>query len=487
MIVNGDRREQISPLQFYLDQELAIPQADKIISLIVSARVTAVETLAGEAKVQYRVTYKTIFSGEDGIDCKEDSYDNNAVIKAASITPKSFINLTANIISNEYVGVGNIKVRSTVEIKGYVIVASSFELPDIPEGIFTKTAPVVVENIQPIYESAVVASEDFEIKEQVNKILTADTQIAVKRVSTATEICHIQGECYTYVTYIADGNLQSRCLTTYFDTEILAPNIKEGSEAFCSAEASNTSVTVLEGEPNAFRTEITIGVKGFCLLSEECEAVIDAYSKTEELDIQYNRVPIEKNVCLTGAEEKLSGGARLSDDSARVRSVLCVCPPSIGAISVSNAGGLAVEGIVTVSVIYLDENEEISQTLAELPYHFVLSRDFPCETGLSANAVVTSIAARARHNDEIEISASLYVEVYGTEVDDLKYVSRMEVLGSREVNECAISLYIVRGGESLWDVAKELMSDEDTLLQLNPDLALPLMGGEKVLLYRELT
>jgi|AGTN01.2.fsa_nt_gi hypothetical protein len=483
MIIKGDKREQITPVQFYLDRDLTVTGAEKIINLLASAKIASVEPMAGEAKVSFKITYKVIFSSPAGIDCLEEAFDGVTTVRSASLNPKSVVTLKAAVIANEFVGAAALKVRSTVEVRGYVIVPSSISTPEAPAGVYTKTSPVVVECIEPIRESEIIASKDFEVKEPIDKILTHDTEIIVKRVSTATEICAIQGMCYTYVTYLSGGNLSSRCLATPFDTEILAPLVKEGSSAFCSGEAHSTSLTLADG---GVKAEIVIGIKGFSIEKQAVEFMSDCYSKTKELKVGYADAALEMNVCKTDLNEQFSGSVRLAEGAPRIRSILCLCPPAIGAVSVANDAGLAAEGIISVSVVYLADDDTLNEALAEIPFHTEIKADFPCRNGLSANAAVTALYYRLRRNDEIEIYGEIGFEVYGSEQTDLKFIESIEELGEKELNDCAISLYIVRSGEILWDVAKALLSDEQTLSALNPDLKLPLKGGEKVLLYREL-
>lgn len=487
MLIKGDKREQINSLQFYLDRDLTVAEAEKIVCLMASAKITAVEAMNGEAKVAYKVTYKTVYKSSSGIGCAEESFDQSTVLKSAAITAKSYLDLGISVISNEFVGTANLKVRTALEIKGYTIVSKSFATPDPIEGIFTKTTPVVVECIEPVRESEIIASSDFETKEVIEKILCYDTQIMVKSVSTATEIMSIRGECYTYLIYIAGGGLNSKCIVTPFSAELMSGEMKEGSEAFCSAEANSTNITLSAGENTSLvKVEVVAAVRGFSVRREKADVLCDAYSKNKELKIETGDAVIESSVCLTGSTEKISGSVRMKEDGARIRSVLCVCAPSAGAINVGNVAGLTAEGIVTVTVIYLDEEENVSSVLAELPYHFTLSRDFPCQQSLYGKAMVAGINARARHNDEIEITGDLCIEVYGADEKNIVFVKSMEELGEHQINDCAISLYIVRKGETMWDVAKALMTDEETLMNLNGDIALPLKGGEKVLLYREL-
>jgi hypothetical protein len=488
MLIKGDKREQLYPTQFYLDQELTIPGAEKAVCVIANARITSCEALQGEGKVNYKAIYRVIYkNAEGGTDCYEQSFDHQTSVKSPVITPKCYLDLEIGVLSCEFVGKSDIKVRTAFEIRGYCIHGYSFEAIEPGDGICKKTSPVIVESISAIRESEIVATSASDIKEAIDKILSYDTRIVLKKVTAATEICEIDGECFVQLIYTSGGNLLSRCISVPFETEILAPGMKSGNDVYCSAAASSTTITLENASGgSSLKLDIVVAIKGFSVERQEVMLVTDAYSCKKELKLTSETVFLDDSVCLSNVLEKLSGSVRLDEGSKRIRSVLCVCPPSVGALTASNNGSLAVEGIVSANVIYLDEDEQMSAILAEIPYHFVISRDFACQDNLYAKATVTCLTARARHNDQIELSADVYIEVFGSNMRQLKIVSAIEELGDREQNECAISLYIVRPGETLWDVAKALMSEEETLAKLNPDLKLPFVGGEKVLLYREL-
>ena len=72
-----------------------------------------------------------------------------------------------------------------------------------------------------------------------------------------------------------------------------------------------------------------------------------------------------------------------------------------------------------------------------------------------------------------------FVRAWGNNVNKKTIVEDMEEGAAKEDDNIAISLYIAKEGESLWDVAKMLSTDEKTLMQLNPDIKLPLRSGDK--------
>ncbi|MFA6766684.1 MAG: LysM domain-containing protein, partial [Clostridia bacterium] len=89
-------------------------------------------------------------------------------------------------------------------------------------------------------------------------------------------------------------------------------------------------------------------------------------------------------------------------------------------------------------------------------------------------------------DQEISLTFETALNVKGASCEETTFLEDIQMGAPKEDNNVAISLYITKEGESLWDIAKSLSTDEQTLLNLNPDIKLPLKSGEKILLYREL-
>ncbi|MBR6750894.1 MAG: DUF3794 domain-containing protein [Clostridia bacterium] len=487
MIIRADKKEQLTPIQFYIDEELSVKDAVKIMGMNVTASLVSVEPMQGEAKVNYRVNYNVIYKGEDGYSSQEFSYTRSAIVKALSITAKSDLHLNVSVINNEYVGTTNVQTRTMLEICGYVIVNVHVDSV-LPEGAVVKKSTTNVECIDVIRESEFATESERSIKGKVEKILCNNSQIVVKSVATATEICHISGECHTYLIYVTDGNIQSVTFTSPFETEILCPSIKDGDRVYLTGRVVANSVTLVsDDEDTILKFDTVISLKGYSVRVEEIEVVEDAYTPGKECEMAFEEVVVENNVCVTREDERVTGSFIIEEDMPRIRSLVCVCPPSIGAINVMMDGGLFVEGVISAEVIYICPEESINRVLVELPYRFNLTNDFTCTDNLSATAVVTSFNAKVRHNDEIEVVAEISFSVFGSTDRTVKFMTGYSEICDKEVSDIAISLYIARREETLWDVAKALDTEESTLIELNPELTLPLTGGERILFYRPLT
>ena len=93
---------------------------------------------------------------------------------------------------------------------------------------------------------------------------------------------------------------------------------------------------------------------------------------------------------------------------------------------------------------------------------------------------LNNVAARSRRGKEIEVSADLcvYADVFSRE--ESSAITNVVVGEEKRQEDCSLIIYMVREGQSLWDVAKENNVDPDMILQQNPELELPIKMGDKI-------
>lgn len=484
MYIKGDKRESITPMQFYVDKDIYIKESDKVLAVNTRVQVVSTEALQGEMRVSYRITYKVIYMADGACRVAEESSDHTAQIKSQSVTPKSYVDACASVISCEHVGESNVKIRTMLEIKGYAITSVGFDTADIPDGAFARYEQITVQTITPVNCAETVAEGTQNVKENIGEILTVDTDICVESVSIATDMCEISGVCHSYITYVSDGNPASMTVSYPFMSEAPAPGIKDGDNVRICAYAKSSGTTVTETDGGAeVAVESIICVKGTFSSRSNVDVPVDVYAKARDLKPLTSTAVLESSVCTGDATDRFSAGFTPEDGKGCAK-VLCVCAPWIGAASVTASDGLAVEGIVCAEVVYLDLDDDVKRMLAEIPYRVVVDGDFACSGNLEADVTVTDIGAKVRRANEIEAFGAVCVKIYGTEESETIYLAEIKDIGETIPNDSVISLYIVGKGESLYDVAKALRSDEEELLAMNPEVELPLQEGDKILLYR---
>lgn len=117
----------------------------------------------------------------------------------------------------------------------------------------------------------------------------------------------------------------------------------------------------------------------------------------------------------------------------------------------------------------------------------------PFETSFVASGDTASITSKticdlsiSQAGSQLTIDFTLRLRVKETAYSSFNAVSLIEEGEQRVKSNSAISVYIPKNGDTLWDVCKSIGIDEDEILKVNPDLAFPTSGEERIIIYREI-
>ena len=162
-------------------------------------------------------------------------------------------------------------------------------------------------------------------------------------------------------------------------------------------------------------------------------------------------------------------------------------------VTVTNAAATAddemlVEGVVGGNVIYYcaEANSENSVAV-ELPFSLkVAVPGLKEDDEVYARGEVISASLKIRRGNEIDVRAEVAFEVCAAASSTKCVITELTEGEARIIPTAAISVHVARPGESLWDVAKATGTTPEAVMAQNPDLELPLKGGERVIVYRYL-
>ena len=483
MQIKCDKIVNVASNQFYENKELSLEGAKKVISVQAFARTNSSQSGNGEIKIDYSLSIRAVYLTEDGlVEKRESRYELNNAIRA-NINVGDFSLINTSVIGVEHHGLERLKVRVMLEQKGF-FVKSTEVLPLDDESLAYKKESKKASEIMPMNSTEIVLGAEEKVKERVGEILSADATIILKKVSCATDICEIDGKVNVYYTYLNGGEIFGQVLSFPFQHELLVEGIREGDVVRLEAIPTLVTLNVEELDEGAeVSAQVLSEVRGCYERSVEIEYPVDAYSKDFEVALHTADMTIDENACSMRSNERFSASLDL-DEVKDALEVVSIGAPWVGACNLNLGQSLSVDGVVCAEVILKRESGEYTRIFAEIPYTFDLGDNLNCTGSLFANVVVSSFNAKVRFGATLEVSGELQVEINGREEKVATYLVSSEVLGERVKNDAVISLYLVGEGETLFDCAKALQSDEEELLALNPDLDLPLKAGDKVLLYR---
>lgn len=483
MLIRADKKELLAKQQIFFDKDIAIENANKILSVCTNATINNIELLSKEGIISYCIDVIVIFRDKEGnIDKASFTFDQNSyTIKNSCITPKSVLKVDIDVISNEYVGTKNLKIRTAIELSGYIFITNSFECynDDTPT-IFKKKSIKNVEEVIIIKETEIVTKVEQEFGGM--EILSTKGTIALNRIIAQQDVITVEGSICLFMCCLCENKLKDKMISIPFNGEILAENVTQETKLILNPNVKTISIQKLEKEGSLCEIDIVVSIDGYGVNKKEIEFICDVYSKENYLNVDKQKFAIMENICISNSFIKCNGSIRLEED--RAREIQCIGAPS-ATVSVSVFDNkLYAEGIVCFDVIYIDMKDEEKRTLAEIPYKNILDDNFNCKDNLVARATVCGISSKIKLSDEFEFNLDLMIKVEGSNNYENEYITAVAQAEEKPQDDIAISLYIINENEDLFDVAKELNCDQATLLEQNEGLEGVLTVGDKIILMR---
>jgi hypothetical protein len=488
MTVACGRKAMIEKASFLVENLIGAADAASIVSVLANGRIISLEPLDNEIKIIAGVSYKVVYiKADNSVGLAEAQKEISEILSVPGCTARTNAILSCAAVDVEFSGLKDVKAKVTLDIWGSFVAHDSIIRLETPADILKKATLKNYESLAGLEAGVIDINYETEVKGGIDKLLDARASVTIRDVKVGEEIVFIDGECTVYALYVAGGIIQNKKFGVPFSGEIASKNVNMASRAEVDAVVRMLDFALLSGEGSEhIRCDITLSVRGYASMPGSIEVVSDAYSLTQELELASDKYFLDESRCIKRVKERVSGSFVLDEKREKIRQILAITAPMVVSQTLSVDNGLIIEGMIASDIIYLGENDATLCARAEVPFNIMLDPAFECGESLSGTAVVCSASEKLRKGDEVDFLFDIAIEVRGVKTTEITAVSSIASIGAKEENEFAISVYIAQAGQSIWDVAKALNSDEQQLLALNPDLSLPFVGGEKVLMYREL-
>lgn len=104
-----------------------------------------------------------------------------------------------------------------------------------------------------------------------------------------------------------------------------------------------------------------------------------------------------------------------------------------------------------------------------------------------ASVSVLACGMSARQREEGSIDAEVTLKFALTERVKLsaRFVASAEAGEAVRESDSAISVYVPRAGDGLWELSKRLNKSPEEVTASNPDLEFPIREGQRVIIYRK--
>lgn len=392
--------------------------------------------------------------------CKVDSYDEN------------FVNISASIETQ-------IAIVEHKEVGQDFGVESQLELNKITFDV-----------------TKVLGSGLCSFEEQIEQSYSGDMQIIKRQATCVVDNAYAGVDAVTiegniFVTLLLNNNdaFQELKVVLPYKQETECFGANPGSFVNANVFVSDIQVGVKDGENESKTINVVVqaGASVVSLAKDEINNVVDAYSVDYNTKLTLNTIQ-NNNVNYVGYSKEDVDFSINIDGRIGVDEILCVVVKTTDDFkSVFEDDQLKVIYKLESVVYYRNNNDGTVQTFVDNCNNTITIKD---EDGVNtiSNLKFVVEGYKFRAGNTIDVSGKLYYEELNLERTILSYVSAVEFeQESNNDSGAAIKMHVVRQGETLFDIAKELKVSQETLVLQNEDLLSGVVPGEKIYVYLPLS
>ncbi len=263
----------------------------------------------------------------------------------------------------------------------------------------------------------------------------------------------------------------------------------EAATAGCGAEAK-ISVVGANLHADADETkgkctlvaEISLAADGCVYEETAVDAVVDAYSCTNASSLTFSTAESGGVGEVFRVTERIQGKCALSSPIDFSDVLQAVTLQRAEADLVAGEGGKRVEGVAVATLLVRGADGSHRGIELSLPF------SVPVEAGeCSVSVLVLGMSARQKQEGEIDAEATLKISLEEKRRISARLVSSVEEGEALPVCDSAVSVYIPRAGDGLWELAKSLRKPPEEVSASNPDIEFPVKEGQRVIVYRKKT
>lgn len=254
------------------------------------------------------------------------------------------------------------------------------------------------------------------------------------------------------------------------------------AEVFVESAKISADVSEEKGK-SLLSTEFTLRAKGIVTSEQNATIVEDAFSPEKELLFTAREEEEETLKEPMYFTERVFGTALLSGKIDFTDSLVCVLLPSATAEAHSVSGEETADGVLTATLVVKNGEGMHRSLTAELPF----SLPIPKTVGEKKEVRILpcGVSVRQRKEGEAELEATLKCALFPSTLSKTRILSDVTEGEEYAKEDYAVSIYLARRGDTLWETAKRLKRLPEEVQRSNPDLVFPLEKEERILIYRQ--
>ncbi len=489
---------EIARLQSQSIVECRLPGSEIGSILAVQASAWATECVCADGEVRYsgRLTLCIVYEDGNRKICRaERGAEFYHKAEGSAVSPACFAKtaLSAENVSYRREGSG---LYISVIVGADILVYGGKQMEYLVggENIIAKTKPLALHKT--ICVSGEAEAEDEFETDYVGDILLHGENAVVTRVSVGAGQIDIEGELNLHVCVLKEND----AVCSYerlIPLSLQIPCEEAFGDVVASARVCVKSAQLNAGvdeEKGKSKIVFSYALAADCFLysSDELTVAADAFSTEAQLLLKKKN---DGGRCLTKlikCTERVSGVAALAPavDGEYVLEATVLPRAEITCRKTDN--GFDGEGVLNAEVLLKGADGGHKSCTLSLPFVFPVNLQaggvgkIGAVEEVEAECIVCGLNVRRNRAGETEAEATLKICFKTYQNAQWEYVLEAVEGEPIERSNSAVSVFALREGEELWQVAKRLARDPEELQKCNPELTFPVKEGERIFVYRQI-
>lgn len=315
-------------------------------------------------------------------------------------------------------------------------------------------------------------------KAAIGKILYEDVMLMDMETRPVEDKINLRGQVKLFLLYMTDE--EESKLEFYENTLPISGSVEcNGCEETMVSQIQigihNKDLIVKEdedGERRAIDLELVLDLMMKIYRQEEMEVLTDFYSTDHELKPVYTDSYFENLLMKNTGKCRVSGKISWAEGEQPLQ----IWNVS-GALFIDRKeiveGGVKISGVIDASILYVSGKEDIplGSIKGSIPFEQLVEiRDIKNDSLVFLNGSIDQISAIMLGDNEAEVKAVAQLDVIAFDRVVLPMISDFTVAEiDKSVRNKAPGLigYVVKSGESLWDIAKQYYTTMESIMELN--------------------
>ncbi len=332
---------------------------------------------------------------------------------------------------------------------------------------------------------------EFLIKEELGledcrdfEVIKCDASVADKEVRIAGNKVIVKGIVAVTALYSGENNIIKNTDARFPFTEVFeVEGIKETDtvEVRCMVVEKKCQRGISQDTENHINIEVLVRAEITVRRDEKICCLSDCYCFGAETKCRSATVKMEKMIALPSSVKTVREVVSLDNRMPQIVTIYNIIAKPRIVSTEKTENTVTANGILDVSVLYLSDSTEnpVCSNKAEIP----ITHTFDIrEAGeLLINAECEHISYTLTGAGDVEVRGAVQFNVSNRVEDSINLICEIE--RGEETGTNQLVIFFAKGGERVWDIAKEYKTDPAMIAELNNiDETLPVEKGKRLII-----